>query len=368
MKKQTEVLLKSVYSTLNHPASFTSADKIQRVLQKQYNVILPTSEIQKWLNDQRGYILHRRALHTFKRNPTVVANLDDQWQADLLFLNQLGGPVNVCLICIDIASRFVWVQPTTSKRGKEIAVAMRGILERSSPRKPLKLQTDNGTEFFNTHFQNLMKEYKIIHFSNRSDLTKAAVVERVIRTIKEKIYRALDNDPNLTNDWSLIIQPIVDSYNNTFHSAIQLAPAEVNSRTMGNVLSTLYRKYWLEDRKWREPKFVENDYVRVSTARSPLQKGYKGKWQEEIFKIYQVKYALPNNVYKLKDLKGEKLLGVFYAQELQKANYVPEEHEFQIEEILKERVRKGVKEVFVRWAGYSDDFNEWVRESDVVDV
>lgn len=373
MKNNFLKILRSVYTTPNHPASFTSPVKIQQTLKKQYNIIKPLSEIQSWLNEQRSYSLHRRALHTFQRNPTIVSNIDEQWQADLFFLPHLRsrnqkGKHQICLICIDIASRYVWVQPVKTKSGINIANAMRQILLRSHPRKPKKLQTDNGTEFFNSTFGQLMNEYDIIHFSNRSDTTKAAVVERVIRTIKEKIYRALDNTPHFKNDWVSIVQPLVDSYNNTFHVSIQTAPAEVNQHNVGDILDTLYRQYWVKDRKWKEPHIKENDYVRISAVRFPFRKGYKGNWKEEIFKVYQIKYCLPNNLYKLEDLEGEKLLGTFYPHELQKVNHSPTEATFKIQSILRRRVRNGSKEIFVRWQGYPDSHNSWIKEDNVIDV
>lgn len=356
-------LIKNVYTTLNHPASYTSASKIQKVLKKQYNINKPVAAIQSELNDQRSYSLHRRALHSFERNPTVVANIDDQWQADLLFLPHLRGKTRICLICIDIASRYVWVEPVKTKSGENIANAMTNILKRSYPRKPLKLQTDKGTEFFNQTFQALMDKHNIVLFTNYSD-TKAAIAERAIRTIKEKIYRALDNDPHLKNNWTRIIQDLVDSYNSTYHETIKKAPNEVNERNAGNVLATLYGKYWKNDRGQFNSDLKENDYVRISNARQTFRKGYTGKWKEEVFKIYQIKQCLPNNLYKLEDLAGEKLNGVFYHQELQKMK----EPEMYVEKVLRSRMRNGEKEVYVRWSGYPDKFNQWVKDSEVPDI
>ena len=48
-------------------------------------------------------------------------------------------------------------------------------------RKPQKIQTDQGTEFFNKHFKDLMKEEEIQLYNTYNE-TKASVVERVIRT------------------------------------------------------------------------------------------------------------------------------------------------------------------------------------------
>jgi transposase InsO family protein len=367
MKKKVSALLENIYGTVNHPASLSSAKKIRNELKKSYDINISHREVQEWLNEKRSYSLHKRALRHYERNPTVVSNLDDQWQIDLFFLPDLGGEKRIALLVIDLASRFVWVEPIRNKSGPEVSYAMRKILERANPRKPIKIQGDDGTEFFNKHFKQLMKEYDINLFSTRSDL-KAAIAERVIRTIKEKIYRALDNDVKLGNNWIQILKPVVSSYNHTFHEAIQTSPAEVTNSTVGDALHSLYSKYWKKDRGWSSPKFNIGDYVRISINRQAFAKGYKGKWREELFQIYQIKYTLPNNMYKLQTFNGsEKIEGTFYEQELQKIKYSGDT-KFQIDSLLKERVRNGKKEFLVRWAGYGEEEDTWLPEEEVVDV
>ena len=55
-------------------------------------------------------------------------------------------------------------------------------------RVPKKLQTDQGKEFFNKTFQNLMKKHNIIHFATGTG-QKAAVCERFNKTLKTKMWR-----------------------------------------------------------------------------------------------------------------------------------------------------------------------------------
>ena len=360
-------ILETIYSTLDHAASLSSAEKIRRVLRTSYNIKLSLAKVQAWLTNKRSYSLHKRALRHFERNPTIVSNLDDQWQIDLLFLPELKGSRRIALLAIDLTSRYVWVEPIRDKSALVVTAAMRKILLDAALRRPIKIHADQGTEFFNRKFQALMAEYGIELFWTKSDV-KAAVAERAIRTIKEKIYRALDNDTKLGNRWTKIVVPIVKSYNKTFHKTIQTSPAEVNHKTVGDVLSSLYGKYWKIDRLYKKPKFAIGDYVRISIMRQQFMKGYRGKWLEEMFQVYQVKYTLPNNMYKIQSWDGtEKLEGTFYEQELQKVQYKPDT-EFQIERVLKERVREGKKEFYVSWAGYSEEHNSWVREEDMVDL
>ena len=70
---------------------------------------------------------------------------------------------------------------------------------------------------------------------------------------------------------------------------------------------------------------------------------------EELFKVIKVRDTNPVT-YKLDDLEGESVIGTFYEQELQKSD----QNVFFIEKILKRRVHKGLKEVYVKWSGYSD--------------
>ena len=60
--------------------------------------------------------------------------------------------------------------------------------------QPEKIMTDQGTEFLNRYFRALMKEQDI-ELCNTYNETKASIVERIIRTLKTKMYR------NRFNSW-----------------------------------------------------------------------------------------------------------------------------------------------------------------------
>ena len=58
--------------------------------------------------------------------------------------------------------------PLNSKQGQKLVKAIQKIL--SSGRKPIKLQTDQGTEYFNRLFQKLLSEKNIDFFIVKSGL------------------------------------------------------------------------------------------------------------------------------------------------------------------------------------------------------
>ena len=59
------------------------------------------------------------------------------------------------LVCIDVFFKYA------SKTGLALVEALKMIL--SSGRKPKKILTDRGTEFFNRHFQTLINRENIHH-------------------------------------------------------------------------------------------------------------------------------------------------------------------------------------------------------------
>ena len=141
------------------------------------------------LENNLAYTLHKRGRGAFQ--PVLVFDMDEQWVADLIEVQSIAKQnKGYCylLTVIDVLSKYAWVQSLKKKTGKYVTEAFRRVLTQAEGRKPLKLQTDAGKEFYNGTFQELMKREKIHHFSTHGD-AKASVVERFNRTLKSKLYR-----------------------------------------------------------------------------------------------------------------------------------------------------------------------------------
>ena len=109
---------------------------------------------------------------------------------------------------------------------------MARILKRSEWRKPLNLQTDDGKEFYNKMFQALMKQHGIHHFPTSGD-TKASVVERFNRTLKQRLYRYFTVKNTLK--FVLILQDLVRGYNRSYHRGVKMAPNQVTLANSADV-------------------------------------------------------------------------------------------------------------------------------------
>ena len=160
-----------------------------RALKERGKNKISSKQVQEWLSLQHVYTLHKPARRHYKRSRVIVPGIDAQFQADLVdvqSMSRYNKGFNYLLTCIDILSKYAWVIPLKTKQGQELVKAFRTIL--SSGRKPLKLQTDKGTEFLNHQFQKFLRDNNIEFFTVNSGL-KASVVERFNRTFKNKMYK-----------------------------------------------------------------------------------------------------------------------------------------------------------------------------------
>ena len=156
------------------------------------------------------------------------------------------------------------------------------------------------------------------------------------------------------------LDKLVDDYNNTYHSSIEMTPTEASKKENENkVFANLYGD--LIYLKPKNPKFSIGDKVRISKyKRRVFDKGYTPNWTEEVFVVDKVMLTKPVT-YKIVDLLGEKVEGSFYEKELQKAK----QQTFRIEKGVRRDNKK--KKALVKWKGYSDKFNSWVSFKDLVD-
>jgi transposase InsO family protein len=114
-----------------------------------------------------------------------VYGIDHQWQADLMDLGKLASynkGFKYLLTCIDVLSRYAWVVPLKDKTANALKEAFRVIFK--SGWRPIRLQTDKGTEFTNRVFQKFLKENDAHFFTTYNEETKASIVERFNRTLK----------------------------------------------------------------------------------------------------------------------------------------------------------------------------------------
>lgn len=135
-------LLQKIYHDIGQPAAYSTIDKLYEAVEKK----IPKNDIKEWLSGELAYTLHKPRRVNFKRNPYLVNNINDQWQADLADLSSLAKSndgYKMILLVIDTFSRFVRVRPLTTKSSKEVLKAFKEIVDEAGE-APRQLLTDRG--------------------------------------------------------------------------------------------------------------------------------------------------------------------------------------------------------------------------------
>ncbi|GFW07460.1 uncharacterized transposon-derived protein F54H12.3 [Trichonephila clavipes] len=257
----------------------------------------------------------------------------------------------------------------------------------------MNLQTDKGTEFYNKNVRNMLKQHKIHHNSTKSG-NKCSALERAHRTLRERLYRVFTH----RNSYKYydILPMLVDSYNHSTHRAHGFEPAKVTMADEPELYTILV---WFHNSergvpaqvsstsldhgsKLRGPspkalvqlnsatlilthsltpqfRFAVGDIVRVSKARKTFRKGYLPGWTEETFRVYK-RYPTIPPTYALQDFNSKEIDGRFYNEELQKIDKSTNGY-WAIEKIIQTKGRGPSRRLFVKWVGFPDSQNSWIR-------
>jgi len=102
--------------------------------------------------------------------------------------------------------------------------------------------------------------------------------------------------------------------------------------------------------------------VRVSKLKGKFDRGYNERAKGELFRIHDIKTNMGIPMYILSNYRGTEIIkGGFYAFEI-----TPFTGEvYRIEKVLKRRRWRGKNQIFVKWADFGDEYNQWINEEDI---
>lgn len=295
--------------------------------------------------------LHAPARRIFPRRRVLVHGYDDLWQADLVDMQphaRINGGNKYILTVIDVLSKYAWGIPLKNKSGSEVAKAFRTIFRNRCPKN---LQTDQGTDFYNSEVQKLLTKHGINHYSTYS-VMKASIVERFNRTLKNSMWKEFTL--NGTYKWINALPHLVAKYNSQKHRTIGMRPCDVTPAISKRLLRTVYNNIKIS----ASAKFSVGQSVRISKFKTVFDKGYTPNWTTEVFQIVKVQATNPVT-YLLQDSWGNPVAGGFYEHELHR---VANPDVYLVEKVLR---RKGNK-VYVKWLGLSNVNNSWINKDNVL--
>ena len=179
--------------------------------------------------------------------------------ADVQPLSKYNKGIRYLLCVIDIFSKYAWVVPLKDKKGTTIVNAFQNILNKSK-RNPNKIWVDQGSEFYNNVFKKWFKDNDIIMYSAHNE-GKSFVAERLIKTLKSKIYKY--KTAISKNVYFNVLDDIVDEYNNIYQRTIKIKPIDVKDDSFAE---------YNEEYNEKDPKFKIGDHVRISKYKNIITK------------------------------------------------------------------------------------------------
>ena len=111
---------------------------------------------------------------------------------------------------------------------------------------------------------------------------KSVVAERFIRTLKNKMFKHMTAFSK--NVYFVVLDDIVNKYNNTVQRTIKEKPIDV--------ISDSYAEY-NQDSNEKDPKYKVGDDVKISKYKNIFAKGYTQNWSEKVFVVSKIKDAIP---------------------------------------------------------------------------
>ncbi|CAC5359492.1 unnamed protein product [Mytilus coruscus] len=396
-EKEKEKYVTSLWKNPAHAAAFAGPDKVYDVIKNEGKYKIGRGQVKKILRGIEAYSVQKPARRNFKRNRVIVSGIDEQFDGDLASMENVSSfnsGVKFLIVLIDVYSRFLIIRSLKDKKSASVMKALKNIFTQTNTKKPRTIRFDQGGEFKGEVKRYLKKENIHVFYTNNSQI-KSNYAERVIKTIKQKIYTYFMEKQ--TYRYLDVLQDIVKSYNNTPHQSLNGAtPASVNKSNEDEIrymqyLSRQKTKRKSDDEKTEQTKkrkkgdgktyqvgkkkrksmfkYHIGDIVRISHLKNVFQKGYSENWTLEYFKIYKRFVRDNKDLYVLKDMTGEILGGTFYRYEVQKIT-ADDTNTFKIEKIIKKRRNKENKqeEVLIRWLGWPSKFDSWVPLRDVKNI
>ena len=178
------------------------------------------AKVRSYLEAKPSFTKYRSIRSRFTRLKVIVKDINEIWSLGLAHVDKLAKynrDVKYLLVAVDCLSRYLRVEPMKTKYATEAAQAFKKMIKY---KQPLKVWVDDGTEFLGA-FKS-MCEKKGIHLHSTFSETKFAFAERNIRSLKNIIYKYLEEK------WTYSYIDKLDQFVNTINSRVnrvtKLAP------------------------------------------------------------------------------------------------------------------------------------------------
>ena len=220
----------------------------------------------------------------YPTNKVIYNHVDEIWSIDLADMIDYKTSNNkgfrYIFIIIDNFSKFLWAIPLKNKYSQTITNEFSNILS-TSKRKPIKIESDRGTEFYNSIFQNFLKSKNIQHYSRYTD-KGPSIAERVIRTLRNLLKKPVFLAGNA--DWLGELPSVIKQYNNTIHHSTKMKPIDASRKSNQKLVYNNLK----DDREKQKPKYKLGQLVRTADIKRVFSKGDSTNYSYKLYTITEV--------------------------------------------------------------------------------
>ena len=308
--------LEAIYLDPEHPGSFSGVANLYN--SSKHIPGITYKKVKDYLRSKVSYTRHFPRRYSFSRRKIVSFKIDQIWQIDLMQMDTLAhwnGGIHYILVVIDTLSSFMWVLGVKRKSGSLVSQAFETILKRAYPRKPILIYNDEGTEFFNKQMFAVLERYGIKMYTTNNREIKASQCERIIRTLKGRLYKYLTEKK--TWKYLDVLDHIVSEINRTKTRSHGFRPIDVD---VSNEDTVFKRRYKVQNGKNKPYKFKVGMVVRTAQPRTPFDKGYKPNFSQQLFRIVDRQATNPH-IYRVAKVSetgetGEVIDKAYYSEQI----------------------------------------------------
>ena len=205
---------------------------------------------------------------------------------------------------IDVFSRYLWTFPIKKKTPSSILPHLKAMIQdfrKHYPKAMVSITLDDGSEFKGGVKKYIKEQMFSLFYANPEDGTKnrTMIVERVIRTIRERLRRLM-----IINDsvkWIDYLKKVTNDYNKEIHSSIGISPDDAFIKKLPRSTKAVVRK-----KSSSKASFKTGDRVRILEKKGLFDKGSEAnKYTSTIYEVVKRegdRYTIknPNNGYILR--------------------------------------------------------------------
>ena len=186
---------------------------------------------------------------------------------------------------------------------------------------------------------------------------------RFNRTLKTRSWTYFT--AHQTDKYIDILDKLTDAYNHSYHRTIGMRPVDVKKKDEPALFDKMFGEARASRKRKPAPPVQPGEMVRVSKLKGQFEKGYMPNWSQEHFIVDKVNSSTQRRVYKLKDYANEDISFTWYDQEVQPIK----KNLYLIEKVLRKwKMTRGEQELFVKWKGWPNKFNSWIKDTDFHDI